>query len=122
MIKAPPASPAAVRVSGPAFADGSGVLSRAVIEGLFGLHPDALAGDLFIAPGFPAEWNQARLKWPLLNGAAEQPAAPKNTPAALPDWMSYSFWQLCEVGVALTWPVALVGLIGILLLVIFRSR
>ncbi len=49
------------------FADGSGVLSRAIIEGLFGLHPDALAGELLIRPGFPANWTHASLKHPAID-------------------------------------------------------
>ncbi|HEY0864670.1 MAG TPA: DUF4450 domain-containing protein [Lacunisphaera sp.] len=46
------------------FADGSGVLSRTIIEGLFGVRPDALAGELLIAPGFPADWQHAALRHP----------------------------------------------------------
>ncbi len=46
------------------FADGSGVLSRAVVEGLFGVRPDMLAGELRIAPGFPGEWERASLHHP----------------------------------------------------------
>ncbi|MCX6953875.1 MAG: hypothetical protein NTV51_17130, partial [Verrucomicrobia bacterium] len=46
------------------FADGSGVLSRAIVEGLFGVRPDALAGEMIVAPGFPAEWAFARLRHP----------------------------------------------------------
>jgi hypothetical protein len=46
------------------FADGSGVLSRALVEGLFGVRPDALAGKLTIEPGLPAEWTHARLQHP----------------------------------------------------------
>ena len=46
------------------FADGSGVLSRAIIEGLFGVRPDALSGVLLIAPGFPAGWEHAVLHHP----------------------------------------------------------
>ena len=46
------------------FADGGGVLSRALIEGLFGVHPDALAGELRVAPGFPAAWDHASLRHP----------------------------------------------------------
>ena len=34
------------------FADGGGVTSRALIEGLFGVKPDALAGELLIRPAF----------------------------------------------------------------------
>jgi hypothetical protein len=46
------------------FADGSGVLSRAIVEGLFGIRPDALGGTLHVAPGFPAAWERASLETP----------------------------------------------------------
>jgi Domain of unknown function (DUF4450) len=46
------------------FADGSGVLSRAIVEGLFGVKPDLLAGELRIAPGLPAKWTYANLRHP----------------------------------------------------------
>ncbi len=46
------------------FADGGGVASRAIVEGLFGLRPDALAGELLIAPGLPAAWDHAALRHP----------------------------------------------------------
>jgi hypothetical protein len=46
------------------FADGSGVLSRALIEGLFGVRPDAIKGELIIAPGFPRGWDHATLTHP----------------------------------------------------------
>ncbi|MDQ5980798.1 MAG: hypothetical protein QG602_3776, partial [Verrucomicrobiota bacterium] len=46
------------------FADGNGVTSRAIVEGLFGIRPDALAGELTVAPGWPAEWKQASLRHP----------------------------------------------------------
>ena len=46
------------------FADGGGVLARAVVEGLFGVQPDLLAGELRVAPGFPASWDHARLEHP----------------------------------------------------------
>jgi hypothetical protein len=46
------------------FADAIGVNSRALIEGLFGIKPDALAGELKIVPGFPAKWNHASLHHP----------------------------------------------------------
>jgi hypothetical protein len=49
------------------FADGSGVLSRAIVEGLFGVNPDALAGELRLSPGFPAAWDRARLAHPSIN-------------------------------------------------------
>jgi len=46
------------------FGDGAGVMSRAVVEGLFGVRPDALAGELLLAPGFPREWDHASLRHP----------------------------------------------------------
>jgi hypothetical protein len=46
------------------FADGSGVTSRALVEGLFGVRPDALVGEVTIAPGWPTEWRYARLRHP----------------------------------------------------------
>ncbi|HEY4247479.1 MAG TPA: DUF4450 domain-containing protein [Lacunisphaera sp.] len=49
------------------FADGSGVLSRALVEGLFGVRPDALAGELYVEPGFPAKWDHAELRHPNFN-------------------------------------------------------
>ena len=46
------------------FADPVGVLSRAVIEGLFGFSPDAMNGRVDIRPGFPSDWNHASISHP----------------------------------------------------------
>lgn len=46
------------------FADGSGVLSRALVEGLFGVKPDALARVMHVTPGWPAEWARAAIEHP----------------------------------------------------------
>ena len=46
------------------FADGGGVAARALVEGLFGLRPDALGGALEIVPGFPSAWGEAALQHP----------------------------------------------------------
>jgi hypothetical protein len=46
------------------FADGIGVCSRALVEGLFGVVPDALRGEVLIRPGFPADWDKASLQHP----------------------------------------------------------
>jgi hypothetical protein len=43
------------------FADGGGVMARALVEGLFGVRPDALAGEIVIAPGWPSEWPRVEL-------------------------------------------------------------
>lgn len=46
------------------FADGAGVMSRAIVEGLFGIHPDAFSGVLRVRPGVPKEWQHASLAHP----------------------------------------------------------
>jgi hypothetical protein len=46
------------------FADAIGVNSRALVEGLFGVKPDALAGNLKVVPGFPDNWNFATVHHP----------------------------------------------------------
>jgi hypothetical protein len=44
------------------FGDPIGISSRALVEGLFGVQPDLLAGEVRIRPGFPSEWDRASLK------------------------------------------------------------
>jgi hypothetical protein len=46
------------------FGDGIGATSRALVEGLFGFQPDLLAGEIKIRPGFPSEWDHARIVHP----------------------------------------------------------
>lgn len=41
------------------FGDPVGITSRAVVQGLFGILPDAMNKRLVIKPGFPSEWNHA---------------------------------------------------------------
>ena len=68
------------------------------------------------------EWNQARLKWAMLDGQPI-PDLHKDGPAApMTAWEGRSFWEMCKMGLALTWPVALVGLLGLTLLLVFRGR
>jgi len=47
------------------FADSAGVTARTMVEGLFGLRPDALAGTMTIRPGFPASWDHASISHPV---------------------------------------------------------
>jgi hypothetical protein len=49
------------------FGDDIGALSRALVEGLFGVHPDALAGELLLRPGLPAAWDHASFHHPFLD-------------------------------------------------------
>ncbi|WP_431242015.1 hypothetical protein ACQ9BO_19005 [Flavobacterium sp. P21] len=46
------------------FADPIGMASRTLVEGLFGIQPDAIAEVLTIQPGFPKEWEEASLEVP----------------------------------------------------------
>ena len=46
------------------FADPIGMTSRSLVEGLFGIQPNALENRLTIQPGFPKEWDNAALEIP----------------------------------------------------------
>jgi hypothetical protein len=46
------------------FADPIGVAARSLVEGLFGIRPDALHDTLLVRPGLPAAWDSARLTVP----------------------------------------------------------
>jgi hypothetical protein len=46
------------------FGDTTGMMARGLVEGLFGIVPDALAGELLIRPGFPREWSYASIRTP----------------------------------------------------------
>src|SRR4051812_11147833 len=70
------------------------------------------------------EWNAARLKFPVLSGESKAAAAeltPENKAAA--DFLAEkSYAELCKLGLALTWPLALAGLGIFVLLLIFLLR
>lgn len=46
------------------FADPVAMTARSLVEGLFGIAPDALKGELVIKPGFPSIWNNAAINTP----------------------------------------------------------
>jgi hypothetical protein len=46
------------------FGDAIGITSRALVEGLFGVRPDALNGEVLVRPGFPADWDHASIRHP----------------------------------------------------------
>ncbi|HUD45179.1 MAG TPA: hypothetical protein VMR33_00030 [Candidatus Baltobacteraceae bacterium] len=55
------------------------------------------------------EWNSARLKFPLLTAAPHSgPDAASSKPAA-PFALPADLFQLCKIGLALTWPLVLLG-------------
>ena len=49
------------------FSDVTGISSRAFIQGLYGITPDALYGRCIIRPGFPAAWDSASIHTPYLD-------------------------------------------------------
>ena len=49
------------------FADNIGISSRAIVNGLFGIIPDALFGRCLIKPAFPDDWNEVSIKTPYLS-------------------------------------------------------
>lgn len=46
------------------FGDPIGVASRVFIQGLYGVEPNRLMGEILLCPGFPREWNEASLRTP----------------------------------------------------------
>ena len=68
------------------------------------------------------EWNTARLKWPLLDAALPNSTGPAATTGKIQGHFlgAQSFGELCRLGFALTWPVAVAVLLGAALLVFLR--
>jgi hypothetical protein len=54
------------------FADDIGTTARSLVEGLFGIFPDALHDTLRINPGFPAAWDHASIVTPDIDYAFER--------------------------------------------------
>jgi len=69
------------------------------------------------------EWNAARLRFPVLSGeVAEAPEAAAQTAAAPSILEGRSFAQLCKIGLALTWPLAVVATLALGLMVFLLMR
>lgn len=66
------------------------------------------------------EWNGARLKWPVLSGEKFQQAVAKDQAAPVVPLAEKSFLELCRLGLALTWPLALGALVIIVVLLLRR--
>ena len=58
------------------------------------------------------EWNSARLKWPVLDGAMKPTAENEADKSVLGALERKSFLDLCRLGLALSWPVAVAALAG----------
>ena len=71
------------------FGDCIGISSRALLQGLFGIIPDALNGQCIIRPGFPKEWDRVEVKTPYIeyrytrNGNQAKLEIEQNFPQAL---------------------------------------
>ncbi len=48
------------------FSDNCGISARTLIQGLFGIVPDALNGQCLLHPGFPSDWDHASIITPYL--------------------------------------------------------
>jgi len=69
------------------------------------------------------EWNGARLKYPVLSGEATTRTAPSGvSPTSEPLLAPRSFGELCKLGLAITWPLALVALLGLGVMVAILLR
>ncbi|MBI5802535.1 MAG: hypothetical protein HZA92_17650 [Verrucomicrobia bacterium] len=68
------------------------------------------------------EWNGARLKWPVLDGALTSAMNAAAGPTKIQGHFlgAQSFGELCRLGFALTWPVAVAVLLGAALMVLLR--
>jgi hypothetical protein len=71
------------------------------------------------------EWNTARLKFPVLTGEKATAVAASGeaaAPEALP-FSNRSFGELCKLGLALTWPLALIALaaLGVFVAILLSS-
>lgn len=69
------------------------------------------------------EWNGARLKFTVLSATAAEPnkEGPQNVQAD-PSLKNCTFGQLCRIGLALSWPLAAVVLLGFGLLLALQLR
>ena len=71
------------------------------------------------------EWNTARLKFPLLTGEKTASAAPgePSVAEAFPGG-NRSFGELCKLGLALTWPLAVIALaaLGVFVAILLSRR
>jgi len=64
------------------------------------------------------EWNSARLKFPVLTGKSAEPTPANETPKSGPALLAQQdFASLCRLGLAFTWPLAVVALLALGVLV-----
>jgi predicted nuclease with TOPRIM domain len=83
-----------------------------------------LTRGLTVVENSRMEWNAARLKFPLLSGMTQAEAAAAAAEKAKSESIlqRYTFGDLCRIGFAMTWPLALVALLGLVALLFFLLR
>jgi hypothetical protein len=65
------------------------------------------------------EWNAARLKFPLLTAKPQTADEPSTTPSNSIFPPESDWWRMCKFGLALNWPLVLLG-VGIFLALLLR--
>ena len=70
------------------------------------------------------EWNAARLKFPVVSGQAPEaaPGAGPPEPASRSLFATYSFSDWCRLSFAVTWPLATVVALALIVLVVLLLR
>ncbi|MCX6924995.1 MAG: hypothetical protein NT154_17545 [Verrucomicrobia bacterium] len=70
------------------------------------------------------EWNSARLKFPVLSNSPQEVGMSARSLAASQSSLlaGHSFGELCRIGLALTWPLAVVALVALGALLVFLAR
>jgi hypothetical protein len=82
-----------------------------------------LTRSLTVIENARMEWNSARLKFPVLSGADGVEAESGDEGAQTQSWLArQSFGRLCKLGLALTWPLAVVALVALVIFAAVMSR
>ena len=68
------------------------------------------------------EWNGARLKFPVLSAPVKEPAEAQAASPVISPFTGKSFPELCRLGLALTWPLAVIALAALALLAVVLTR
>ena len=105
---------------------------RAALDKIQAIHDEAWTKDNFsieltrsltILENARMEWNAARLKLSVLEGEAKKGAAAEAAPAPVGSPLAgLSAGELCKIGFAMTWPLALVALtaLGVFIAILMR--
>lgn len=106
---------------------------RAALEKVEAIHEDTWTKDNFEVELTKAlttienarmELNSARLRFPVVSGTDENSTGGKHQPDATHELLlgRTGFFDLCKLGLAITWPLAIVALAALILLAIVLAR